>query len=89
MLSIVTTFKYTYNHISCNLAFIFQTVNNKSVSTTYSYMSEYTAAVHFPYLDTWNVFKECVQGGEGISLVWIVTTVCAPPSSLVFPLFLN
>ena len=52
-------------------------------------MLEYTATIQFPYLDTWKVFKECVQGGEGIRLVWLVTTVCAPPSSLVFSLFLN
>jgi hypothetical protein len=32
----------------------------------------YTSTVHFPYLDTWKVFKECGEGGVGIRL----TSVC-------------
>jgi len=45
--------------------------------------------VHFLYLNTLKVFMICGQGAESVCWVRLVNTVCAPPSSFIFPYFLT
>jgi hypothetical protein len=41
------------------------------------------------YLDALKVFMLRGQGAEGICQVRLVNTICAPPSSFIFPCFLT
>jgi hypothetical protein len=54
----------------------------------YGFISSENTTAQFIYLDTWKVFVECEQGGEGNHLAWLATTACGPPS-FVFPHFLT
>jgi hypothetical protein len=53
--------------------------NKKPLYRTAWRIPEKTVEVQFSYLDTWKVFKECGQGGVGISLASVcdsATTTC-------------
>ena len=47
----------------------------------FKYQQKYISTVQSPYLDTWKVFKEHRQGGVGIHLARLATTICVLPSS--------
>jgi hypothetical protein len=51
----------------------------------YGFISSENTTVQVTYLDTWKVFTECEQGGEGNHLAWLATTACGLPLSFVFP----
>lgn len=47
----------------------------------FKYQQKYINTVRFSCLDTWKVFKERRQGGVGIHLARLATTICVLPSS--------
>lgn len=47
----------------------------------FKYQQKYISTVQSPYLDTWKIFKEHGQGGVGMCLAKLATTIRVLPSS--------